>query len=163
MGRTFEGTLAGTGLRIGIVVARFNDLITRSLLEGARDGFRRHGVADQDVDVAWVPGSFEIPLVARKLAASRRYDAVLCLGAVIRGATTHYDHVAAQAVAGIAAASRETGAPVIFGVLTTESIEQALERAGAKAGNKGYEGAVSAIEMATLLRAIDAPEESGDP
>ncbi len=155
MGRTFEGTLVGTGLRIGIVVARFNDLITRSLLDGARDGLRRHGVADDDVDIAWVSGSFEIPLVARRLAASRRYDAVLCLGAVIRGATTHYDHVAGQAVAGIAAAGRETGVPVIFGVLTTENIEQALERAGTKAGNKGYEYAVSAIEMATLMRTID--------
>ncbi len=154
MGHTFEGTLIGTGLRVGIVIARFNDLITRSLLEGARDGLRRHGVAADDVDVAWVPGAFEIPLVARALAQSRRYDAVLCLGAVIRGATTHDDHVAGQAVAGIAAASAETGVPVIFGVLTTESIEQALERAGTKAGNKGYEYAVSAIEMATLLRAI---------
>jgi len=156
MGRTFEGSLVGTGLRIGVVVARFNDLITRSLLEGARDGLRRHGVAEDDVDVAWVPGSFEIPLVARTLAASGRYDAVLCLGAVIRGATTHYDHVAGQAVAGIAAAGAESGVPIIFGVLTTESIEQALERAGTKAGNKGYEYAVSAIEMATLLRAIGA-------
>ncbi len=154
MGHTFEGTLIGTGLRVGIVIARFNDLITRSLLEGARDGLRRHGVAADDVDVAWVPGSFEIPLVARALARSRRYDAILCLGAVIRGATTHDDHVAGQAVAGIAAASAETGVPVIFGVLTTESIAQALERAGTKAGNKGYEYAVSAIEMATLLRAI---------
>ncbi len=154
MGHTFEGTLIGTGLRVGIVIARFNDLITRSLLEGARDGLRRHGVAADDVDVAWVPGSFEIPLVARTLAESRRYDAVLCLGAVIRGATTHDDHVAGQAVAGIAAASADTGVPVIFGVLTTESIAQALERAGTKAGNKGYEYAVSAIEMATLLRAI---------
>ena len=154
MGRTFEGTLVGTGLRIAIVVARFNDLITRSLLEGARDGLHRHGVAAADVDVVWVPGSFEIPLVARTLAASRRYDAVLCLGAVIRGATTHYDHVAGQTAAGIAAAGQETGVPVIFGVLTTESIEQALERAGTKAGNKGYEYAVSAIEMATLLRAL---------
>jgi len=154
MGHTFEGTLIGTGLRVGIVIARFNDLITRSLLEGARDGLRRHGVAEDDVDVAWVPGSFEIPLVARTLARSRRYDAILCLGAVIRGATTHDDHVAGQAVAGIAAASAETGVPVIFGVLTTESIAQALERAGTKAGNKGYEYAVSAIEMATLLRAI---------
>ena len=154
MGRTFEGTLVGTGLRIAIVVARFNDLITRSLLEGARDGLHRHGVAAADVDVVWVPGSFEIPLVTRTLAASRRYDAVLCLGAVIRGATTHYDHVAGQTAAGIAAAGQETGVPVIFGVLTTESIEQALERAGTKAGNKGYEYAVSAIEMATLLRAL---------
>ena len=162
MGQTFEGSLIGTELRIGIVIARFNDLITRSLLEWARDGLRRHGVAADDVDEAWVPGSFEIPLVARALAESRRYDAVLCLGAVIRGATTHYDHVAGQTVAGIAAASMSTGVPVIFGVLTTESIEQALERAGTKAGNKGYEYAVSAIEMATLWRAItDAP--SGNP
>ena len=162
MGHTFEGTLIGTGLRVGIVIARFNDLITRSLLEGARDGLRRHGVAADDVDVAWVPGSFEIPLVARTLARSRRYDAILCLGAVIRGATTHDDHVAGQAVAGIAAASAETGVPVIFGVLTTESIAQALERAGTKAGNKGYEYAVSAIEMATLLRAIRETTSGGE-
>ena len=162
MGHTFEGTLIGTGLRVGIVIARFNDLITRSLLEGARDGLRRHGVAADDVDVAWVPGSFEIPLVARALARSRRYDAILCLGAVIRGATTHDDHVAGQAVAGIAAASAETGVPVIFGVLTTESIAQALERAGTKAGNKGYEYAVSAIEMATLLRAIREMTSGGE-
>ncbi len=162
MGHTFEGTLIGTGLRVGIVIARFNDLITRSLLEGARDGLRRHGVAEDDVDVAWVPGSFEIPLVARTLARSRRYDAILCLGAVIRGATTHDDHVAGQAVAGIAAASAETGVPVIFGVLTTESIAQALERAGTKAGNKGYEYAVSAIEMATLLRAIRETTTRGE-
>jgi len=162
MGHTFEGTLIGTGLRVGIVIARFNDLITRSLLEGARDGLRRHGVAEDDVDVAWVPGSFEIPLVARTLARSRRYDAILCLGAVIRGATTHDDHVAGQAVAGIAAASAETGVSVIFGVLTTESIAQALERAGTKAGNKGYEYAVSAIEMATLLRAIRETTTRGE-
>jgi len=154
MGRTFEGSLVGTGLRIAIVVARFNDLITRSLLGGARDGLRRHGVADEDVDVAWVPGSFEIPLVARLLATSRRYDAVLCLGAVIRGATSHYDHVAGQAVAGIAAAGIDTGVPVIFGVLTAESIEQAIERAGTKAGNKGFEHAATTIEMANLLRAM---------
>jgi 6,7-dimethyl-8-ribityllumazine synthase len=154
MGQTFEGSLIGTGVRICIVIARFNDLITRNLLEGARDGLRRHGVAVDDVDVVWAPGAFEIPLVARTVAASGRYDAVLCLGAVIRGATSHYDHVAAQAVAGIAAAGAETGVPVIFGVLTTENIEQALERAGTKAGNKGYEYAVSAIEMATLLRSL---------
>jgi len=154
MGRTFEGSLIGTGLHVGIVVARFNDLITRSLLEGARDGLRRHGVAEDDVDVAWTPGSFEIPLVARTLAASKRDDAVLGLEAVIRGATSHYDHVAGQAVSGIAAASLETGVPIIFGVLTTESIEQAFERAGTKAGNKGYEYAVSAIEMATLLTSL---------
>lgn len=160
MGKTFEGQLIGTGLRIAIVIARFNDLITRSLLAGALDGLRRHGVADVDVDVAWVPGSFEIPLIARKLAASHKYDSVLCLGAVIRGATTHYDHVAGQAVAGIAAASRETGVPVIFGVLTTESIEQAIERSGTKAGNKGFEYAVSAIEMATLLKVIDTSESA---
>jgi 6,7-dimethyl-8-ribityllumazine synthase len=157
MGRTFEGVLIGTGLRIGIVVARFNDLITHSLLEGAHDGLRRHGVAVDDIDVAWVPGSFEIPSIARLLAISGRYDAVLCLGAVIRGATTHYDHVVGQTAAGIAAAGMDSGVPVIFGVLTTESIEQAIERAGTKAGNKGYEYAVSAIEMANLLRALNAP------
>ncbi len=150
-GTVYEGMLLGQGLRIGIVVARFNDLITRSLLEGARDALRRHGVDDAGVEVAWVPGSFELPLVARRLARSGRYDAVLCLGAIIRGATAHFDYVAAQAAAGIAAAARESEVPVIFGILTTETIEQALERAGTKAGNKGAEYAVSAIEMANLL------------
>lgn len=157
MSKTFEGTLIGTGLHIAVVVARFNDFITRSLLEGARDGLRRHGVDDANIDVAWVPGAFEIPLAARMLATSRRYDAVLCLGAVIRGATTHHDHVAGQVASGIATAGLDSGVPVIFGVLTTESIEQAIERAGTKAGNKGYEYATGAIEMANLVRVHAVP------
>ncbi len=160
MRHTFEGNLVGTGLRIAIVVARFNDLITRSLLEGALDGLRRHGVSEQGIDVAWVPGAFEIPPVARALADSHRYQAILCLGAVIRGATTHYDLVAGQVASGVAAVGAATGIPIIFGVLTTETIEQAIERAGTKAGNKGYEYAVSAIEMANLMRAIGAIQES---
>ncbi len=156
MGHTFEGNLVGADLRLAIVVARFNDLITRNLLHGALDGLRRHGVREEDIDVAWVPGAFELPTVARILAISHRYEAILCLGAVIRGATTHYDLVAGQVAAGIAAVGAETGIPTIFGVLTTETIEQAFERTGTKAGNKGYEYAVSAIEMGNLMRAIEA-------
>lgn len=155
MARTLEGDLIGTGLHLAIVVARFNDLITRSLLQGALDGLRRHGVAEEDIEVVWVPGAFEIPLVARRLAECGRYQAILCLGAVIRGATTHYDLVTGQVAAGVAAVGAATGVPVIFGVLTTETVEQAFERAGTKAGNKGSEYAVSAIEMANLMRAID--------
>ncbi|MBI3979011.1 MAG: 6,7-dimethyl-8-ribityllumazine synthase [Chloroflexi bacterium] len=156
MSRVFEGNLVGTGLRFGIVVARFNELITRQLLLGAEEALRRHGVGDDAVDVAWVPGSFEIPLVARRLAESGRYDAVICLGAVIRGATSHYDHIAGGVTSGVAQVSLQTGVPCIFGVLTTENIEQAIERAGTKAGNKGADAAVTAIEMANLLRAVSA-------
>ncbi|HVC32233.1 MAG TPA: 6,7-dimethyl-8-ribityllumazine synthase [Chloroflexota bacterium] len=155
MGRHFEGRLVGEGLRFGIVLARFNSLITAQLLAGAMDGLIRHGVADDNVDVAWVPGSFEIPLAAKKLAQSGRYDAVLCLGAVIRGATPHFDYVAAEASKGVAAVALQTGVPVIFGILTTDTIEQAIERAGTKAGNKGYDAAVSGIEMANLLRTME--------
>lgn len=160
MGRRFEGQLIGTGLRVGIVVARFNDFITSRLLEGALDGLRRHGVAEADVDVAWVPGSFEIPIVAKKLAQSGRYSGVICLGAVIRGATPHFDYVAGEVSKGIAAVALQTGVPVIFGVLTTDTIEQAIERAGTKAGNKGYDAAVTVIEMANLLQALER-ESSG--
>lgn len=160
MGRRFEGQLIGTGLRVGIVVARFNDFITSRLLEGALDGLRRHGVAEGDVDVAWVPGSFEIPIVAKKLAQSGRYSGVICLGAVIRGATPHFDYVAGEVSKGIAAVALQTGVPVIFGVLTTDTIEQAIERAGTKAGNKGYDAAVTVIEMANLLQALER-ESSG--
>lgn len=150
----YQGSLAGANLRLAIVIARFNDLIGERLLAGALDGLKRHGVAEDAVDVAWVPGSFEIPLVAKRLACSGRYDAIICLGAVIRGATVHFEHVAGQAAAGVAAVGRETGTPAIFGILTTDTIEQAIERAGTKAGNKGYDAAVSAIEMANLLRAL---------
>jgi 6,7-dimethyl-8-ribityllumazine synthase len=155
MGRLFEGKLVAVGLRIGIVVARFNSLITSQLLEGARDGLLRHGVAEENIDVAWVPGSFEIPVIAKKLAGSGRYDAVICLGAVIRGSTPHFDYVAAEVSKGVAAAGFQTGLPVIFGVLTTDTTEQAIERAGVKAGNKGYDAAVTAVEMANLIRAIE--------
>lgn len=154
MGTIYEGHLGGRGLRFAIVVARFNDFITSRLLEGALAGLRRHGVAEEGVDVAWVPGSFEIPVAAKALAQSGRYDAVICLGAVIRGATAHFDHVAGQAASGIAQVALQTGVPCIFGVLTTDTIEQAIERAGTKAGNKGYDAAISAIEMATLLQRI---------
>jgi 6,7-dimethyl-8-ribityllumazine synthase len=160
--RKFEGHLVGGGQRFGIVVSRFNDFIGRSLLDGALDGLRRHGVAEAAVDVAWVPGAFEIPLVAKKLAATGSYNAVICLGAVIRGSTAHFDYVAGGVAGGIASASLETGVPIIFGVLTTDTIEQAIERAGTKAGNKGYEAATTALEMATLLTAIeeDTPASS---
>jgi 6,7-dimethyl-8-ribityllumazine synthase len=152
--RQLNGQLSATGLKIAIVVSRFNDFITRRLLEGAEDALLRHGAGPEAITVAWVPGAVEIPLVAKRLAASSDYDAVICLGAVIRGATSHYDHVCSMVAGGIAAAALETGVPVIFGVLTTDTIEQAIERSGTKAGNKGFEAAVSAIEMANLLRRL---------
>ncbi len=154
MASVFQGELGGAGLRVAIVVARFNEIVTRPLLEGARDGLVRHGVSVDDVDIAWVPGAFEIPLVARRLAGTGEYDAVICLGAVIRGATPHFEYVAGNAASGVAVASRETGVPVIFGVLTTDTIEQAIERAGTKAGNNGFAAAAAAIEMANVLAAI---------
>ena len=150
----FEGQLVGTGLRFAIVVSRWNELITSRLLEGARDGLRRHGVAEDAIDVAWVPGSFELPLICKRMAESGRYDAIIALGAVIRGATSHYDHVAGAATSGVAQVGLQTGVPCIFGVVTTENIEQAIERAGTKAGNKGFDAATAAIEMATLLQAL---------
>jgi 6,7-dimethyl-8-ribityllumazine synthase len=151
---TFEGRLWGQGLSIAIVASRFNELVTRALLTGAQDGLARHGVEPEGVDVAWVPGSFEIPLTARKLAESGRYQAVVCLGAVIRGETPHFDQVANQASSGIARVALDTGVPVIFGVITADTLEQALERAGGKMGNKGYDAAVAAIEMANLMRGL---------
>ncbi|MEC2075742.1 6,7-dimethyl-8-ribityllumazine synthase [Metabacillus fastidiosus] len=151
---TFEGNLLGSGLKVAIVVARFNDFITSRLLGGAQDGLIRHGVEENNIDIAWVPGAFELPLVAKKLAESKKYDAVITLGTVIRGATTHYDYVCNEAAKGISQASLSTGVPVIFGLVTTETIEQAIERAGTKAGNKGYDSAITAIEMANLLRSI---------
>ncbi len=159
MGREFLGEFFGRGRRVAIVASRFNDLVTRHLLEGARDGLRRHGLVDADVDLAWVPGSFEIPLAAHRLAASGRYSAIICLGAIIRGETSHYDHVAGGVASGIARVALDTGVPTIFGVLTTETIEQALDRAGLKAGNKGYEAAVAAIEMASLIEQVDGRGE----
>lgn len=149
-----EGKLIGSGIKIGIVVARFNEFICSRLLGGAYDALKRHGVADDDITTAWVPGSFEIPLIAQKMAESGKYDAVICLGAVIRGATSHYDLVCNEAAKGIAQASLKTGVPVLFGVITTENIEQAIERAGTKAGNKGFDVATSAIEMVNLIKEL---------
>ncbi|WP_029594947.1 MULTISPECIES: 6,7-dimethyl-8-ribityllumazine synthase [Exiguobacterium] len=154
MMHTFEGNLVGKGLKVGIVVGRFNDLITMRLLDGAKDALKRHGVEQDDVEIAFVPGAFELPLVAKKMAMSKKYDAVITLGAVIRGATPHFDYVCNEAAKGIAQASYQSEVPVIFGVLTTETIEQAIERAGTKAGNKGWEAATAAIEMANLMRAF---------
>ncbi|GIX07905.1 MAG: 6,7-dimethyl-8-ribityllumazine synthase [Candidatus Poribacteria bacterium] len=153
---TYEGTLVGTGLRIGIVVARFNEFITSKLLGGALDGLTRHGVQESDIDVYWVPGAFEIPLVAGRVARSGRYDAVICIAAIIRGGTPHFEYVAGESAKGIARVAQETGVPTIYGVLTTDTIEQAIERAGTKAGNRGFDAALAAIEMVTLLRRMEA-------
>ena len=147
-----EGKLVAEDLKIGIVVGRFNEFIGSNLLSGCVDGLVRHGVNDSDIDVAWVPGAFEIPVIAKKMAESKKYDAVICLGAVIKGATSHYDYVCAEVSKGIATVSMNTGVPVMFGVVTTDTIQQAIERAGTKAGNKGYDCAVSAIEMANLVK-----------
>ena len=148
----YEGKLISEDMKIGIVAARFNEFITSKLLAGALDGLKRHDVKDDDIDVAWVPGAFEIPLIASKMAKSKKYDAVICLGAVIRGSTSHYDYVCNEVTKGIAQVSLANDIPVLFGVLTTENIEQAIERAGTKAGNKGFDSAVSAIEMVNLMR-----------
>ncbi len=152
MARKIEGQLDGRGLKISVIVSRFNELVCSKLLEGALDCLRRHGVNDEDVRVIWTPGAFEIPFVARKVAEKKEDHAIIALGAVIRGATDHYNHVAAEVTKGIAMTSLETGVPVIFGVLTTDTIEQAIERAGTKMGNKGFDAALSAIEMANLLK-----------
>lgn len=149
--KVYEGKLVAQGLKFGIIIGRFNEFIGAKLLSGALDGLMRHGVAENDIEIAWVPGAFEIPLIAKKMAKSKKYDAVICLGAVIKGATPHFDYVSSEVSKGVASASLETEVPVIFGVLTTDTIEQAIERAGTKAGNKGYDAAVSAIEMANLL------------
>ena len=151
----FEGKLVSKDIKVGIVAARFNVFITNKLLGGAEDALLRHDVKPEDISVAWVPGAFEIPLIASKMAKSGKYDAVICLGAVIRGSTSHYDYVCNEVSKGIASVSLETGVPVMFGVLTTENIEQAIERAGTKAGNKGFECAVGAIEMVNLIREIE--------
>ncbi|TYR79841.1 6,7-dimethyl-8-ribityllumazine synthase [Priestia megaterium] len=155
MNNVFEGNLVGSGLKVAIVVGRFNEFITSRLLGGAEDALKRHGVDEADVDVAWVPGAYEIPLIAKKFAESKKYDAVITLGTVIRGATPHFDFVCNEVAKGVASQSLQTGVPIIFGVLTTETIEQAIERAGTKAGNKGWEAAVSAIEMANLTKLIE--------
>ncbi|MDQ0243926.1 6,7-dimethyl-8-ribityllumazine synthase [Bacillus fengqiuensis] len=154
MAKVFEGHLVGTGLHVGIVVGRFNEFITSKLLSGALDALKRHGVEEDQVDVAWVPGVFEIPLIAKKMAESKKYDAVITLGTVIRGATPHFDYVCNEVAKGVASQSLQTGVPIIFGVLTTENIEQAIERAGTKAGNKGWEAAANAIEMANLTKEL---------
>ena len=154
MATVYEGQLIGQGLQFGIVVARFNEFINSKLLAGATDALQRHGVDVEDIDIAWVTGAYEIPLIAQKMAASKKYDAVICLGTVIRGSTPHFDYVCAEVSKGVAQIGLHTGIPVMFGVLTTETIEQAIERAGTKAGNKGFDAAVGAIEMANLLRKI---------
>ena len=154
MSKRFEGMLQGKGLKFGLVASRFNEFFTKKLLEGAQDALLRHGVNEEDIEVAWVPGSFEIPLIALKLAQSKRYDAVICLSAVIRGGTPHFDYIAAEVTKGIAKVGLETGLPVIYGVITTDTLEQAIERSGTKAGNKGFEAAMSAIEMANLTKVI---------
>ena len=155
MTQEVRGDLRGQGLRVGVVVARFNDFITSRLLDGAKAALSDHGVRDEDITVASVPGSFEIPLTAKKLAGSGRFDAVICLGAVIRGETDHYEHVAGEAAKGISAVALATGVPTIFAVLTTDTVEQAINRAGGKQGNSGYSAGVAAIEMANLMRALD--------
>lgn len=156
MSRELQGDLHGEGLRVGIVVASFNEFITSKLLDGARAALDRHGVRDSDITVARVPGSFEIPLVAKKMAESNQHDAVICLGAVIKGETDHYEYVAGEAAKGISNTASSTGIPIIFGVLTTHTVEQAINRAGGKQGNSGYNAGVAAIEMANLIRALDA-------
>ena len=153
--KVFEGNLVSKKIKVGIVAARFNEFITSKLLSGALDGLKRHNVEEDDISVAWVPGAFEIPLIASKMAKSGKYDAVICLGAVIRGSTTHYDYVCSEVSKGIASVSLASDIPVLFGVLTTDNIEQAIERAGTKAGNKGYDCALSAIEMVNLIREIE--------
>ena len=154
MSKSFEGMLLGKGLKFGLVVSRFNEFFTKKLLEGAQDALLRHGVNEEDVEVTWVPGSFEVPLIALKLAQTKKYDAVICLAAVVRGDTPHFEYIAAEVTKGIARAGMETGLPIINGVITTDTLEQAVERAGTKAGNKGFEAAVNAIEMANLVKTI---------
>lgn len=153
--RVLEGNVVASGAKIGIVAARFNEFIVSKLIGGAQDALVRHGVNDDDIDLAWVPGAFEIPMVAKKMANSGKYDAILCLGAVIKGSTSHYDYVCAEVSKGVAMVSLESGVPALFGVLTTDNIEQAIERAGTKAGNKGYDVACSAIELVNLMKNID--------
>ena len=152
--KLLEGNVVGTGLKVGIVAARFNEFIVGKLVSGAQDALVRHGVSADDIEIAWVPGAFELPLAAKRLAKSGKYDAVICLGAVIRGSTSHYDYVCAEVSKGVASVSLDSDVPVAFGVLTTDTIEQAIERAGTKAGNKGFDAAVTAIEMANLLKQI---------
>ena len=153
--KIIEGNLVAKDLKIGIVAGRFNEFIVSKLLGGALDGLKRHGVDEENIDVAWVPGAFELPLIAKKMVNTEKYDAVICLGAVIKGATSHYDYVCAEVSKGIATVSLNSNIPVMFGVLTTDSIEQAIERAGTKAGNKGFDVAVSAIEMCNVIKTLE--------
>jgi 6,7-dimethyl-8-ribityllumazine synthase len=161
--RVHEGSLEARGRRFAVAVSRFNEVVTKHLLDGALSAFRRHGVSDGDVEVAWTPGAFELPVAARRLAESDQFDAVVCLGAVIRGETAHFDHVAGQCAAGIQRTALDTGVPCIFGVLTTDTLDQALDRAGGKNGNKGWESATAAIEMAALLESLPKREGMGTP
>jgi len=154
MSKQYEGMLLGKGLKFGVVVSRFNEFFSKKLLEGAQDALLRHGVIEDDIEIAWTPGSFEIPIIAQKMAQTKKYDAVICLGAVIRGSTPHFDYIAAEVTKGIAKVNLDTGVPVIYGVITTDNLEQAVERSGSKVGNKGFNAAVSAIEMANLVKSI---------
>ena len=154
MGKLYEGVLVGKGLKVALVVSRFNEFVTNKLMEGAQDALLRHEVGQDDIDVAWVPGAFEIPMVAQALAQTKKYDAVICLGAVIRGATPHFEYIAAEVTKGIAQVGLNTGVPVTYGLITSDTLEQAIERAGTKSGNKGFDAAVSAIEMANLMKNI---------
>jgi len=154
MNKHFEGMLLGKGLKFGLVISRFNEFITKKLLEGAQDALLRHGVNQEDIEIAWVPGTFEIPLIAKKLAQTKKYDAVICLGAVVRGGTPHFEYIAAEVTRSIGKVGLDTELPVIYGVITADTIEQAIERAGTKMGNRGFEAAVNAIEMANLLKSI---------
>jgi 6,7-dimethyl-8-ribityllumazine synthase len=155
MGKIYQGMLLGKGLKFALVVSRFNEFISKKLLEGAQDALVRHDVTADNIDIAWVPGAFEIPIIAKKLALTKKYDAVICLGAVIRGNTPHFDYIAAEVSKGIATVGLETGVPITFGVLTTENIEQAVERAGTKDGNKGFEAAMNAMEMANVVKSLN--------
>ena len=154
MSKQYEGMLLGKGLKFGVVVSRFNEFFSKKLLDGAQDALLRHGVDEGDVEIAWTPGSFEIPIIAQKMAQTKKYDAIICLGAVIRGSTPHFDYIAAEVTKGIAKVNLDTGVPVIYGVITTDNLEQAIERSGSKVGNKGFNAAVSAIEMANLVKSI---------
>ena len=160
MKKVYQGTLLAEGLKFGLIVSRFNEFISGKLLEGAQDALLRHGAREDDIEIAWTPGSFEIPLIAKKMAESGRYNAVICLGAIIRGGTPHFDYVAAEASKGVAKVSLDTGVPVIFGVITADALEQAIERAGTKGGNMGFKAAMSGIEMANLIKAMKAPRKA---
>ena len=161
MSNLYEGTFLGKGLKFGVVASRFNEFITKKLVEGTQDALLRHGVDDGDIDIAWVPGSFEIPLIAKKLADSKKYDAIICLGTVIRGSTPHFEYIASEVSKGIARISQDSGLPVSFGVITADTLEQAIERAGTKEGNKGFDAAVDAIEMANLIKSLGKDSRRG--